>query len=147
MPLIGQILVENQKVTPDKLEIALNEQKRTGELIGAVLLRMGVVSPQELAEALAIQAEVPFILLNKTPIDPAAFRLISRETAKNLMVVPFALEDDTLHVAMENPNDIHALDRLRIDTDMTIKIYGADLCAIQKAIELYSGSSKPLKKK
>ena len=144
MPLIGQILVKNQKVTPDKLEIALNEQKRTGELIGAVLLRMGVVSPQELAEALAIQAEVPFILLNKTPIDPAAFRLISRETAKNLMVVPFALEDDTLHVAMENPNDVHALDRLRTDTEMTIKIYGADLCAIQKAIELYSGSSKTL---
>ncbi|MBW1895241.1 MAG: general secretion pathway protein GspE, partial [Deltaproteobacteria bacterium] len=43
MPLIGQILVENHKVTPEKLEIALNEQMRTNELIGAVLVRMGAI--------------------------------------------------------------------------------------------------------
>ena len=65
--LIGQILIENQMVSAQKLEIALGEQKRTDELIGAVLVRMGVVTHKELAKALAIQAEVPFIPLNKTP--------------------------------------------------------------------------------
>ncbi|UCD66732.1 MAG: Flp pilus assembly complex ATPase component TadA, partial [Deltaproteobacteria bacterium] len=139
MKLIGQILVENQMVSPQKLEIGLGEQKRTGELIGAVLVRMGVITHKELAMALAIQAEVSFVPLNKTPINPEAFRLISNETARRFMVVPFALGDDTLQVAMENPSDIHALDRLRQETGKKIEIFGADLCAIQKAIEMYAG--------
>ncbi|MDX1775820.1 MAG: GspE/PulE family protein [Desulfobulbales bacterium] len=138
--LIGQIMVENQMVTPQKLEIALGEQQRTNELIGAVLVRMGVVTHKELARALAIQAEVPFIPLNKTPINPEAFGLISDETARKLMVVPFAFGKNTLQVAMENPNNIHALDRLRRETGKKIEIFGADLCAIQKAIEMYTGS-------
>ena len=144
MKLIGQILVKNQKVTPDKLEIALNEQKRTNELIGAVLVRMGAITDKDLAMGLAIQAEVPFISLNKTPIDPEAFRLVSNETAKNFMVVPFGLDNDTLRVAMENPNDVHALDRLRSETGKNIDIHAADLCSIQKAIEMYSGTSNTI---
>ena len=139
--LLGQILVENQVVSPQKLEIGLGEQKRTGELIGAVLVRMGVITHKDLAMALAIQAEVPFIPLNKTPVNPEAFRLVSNETARSFMVVPFAFGDGTLQVAMENPSDIHALDKLRRETGKKIEIYGADLCAIQKAIEMYSGSS------
>ncbi len=139
MKLIGEILVENQMVSSQKLEIGLGEQKRTGELIGAVLVRMGVITHKELARALAIQAEVSFIPLNKTPINPEAFRLVSNETARRFMVVPFAFGDETLQVAMENPSDIHALDSLRRETGKKVEIFGADLCAIQKAIEMYAG--------
>jgi type II secretory ATPase GspE/PulE/Tfp pilus assembly ATPase PilB-like protein len=139
--LIGQILVRNQKVTPEKLEIALNEQKRTGELIGAVLVRMGAITDKDLAMALAKQAEVPFIALSKTPVDPEAFRLISKETAENFLVVPFDVDNGTLRVAMENPNDVHALDMLRRETGKNIEIHAADLCSIQQTIEMYSGPS------
>ena len=142
--LIGQILVENHKVTPEKLEIALNEQTRTNELIGAVLVRMGAITDKDLAMGLAIQAEVPFLSLNKIPIDPEAFRLVSNETVKNFLVVPFGLDNDTLRVAMENPNDIHALDRMRSETGKNIDIHAADLCSIQKAIEMYSGPSNTI---
>lgn len=128
-------------VSSQKLEIALGEQKRTGELIGAVLVRMGVITHKELAMALAIQADVPFIPLNNTPINPEAFRLVSDETARNFMVVPFGFGEDTLQVAMENPSDIHALDKLRRETGRKIEIFGADLCAIQKAIEMFGGGS------
>ena len=139
--LLGEILVENQMLSPQKLEIGLGEQKRTGELIGAVLVRMGVITHKDLAMALAIQAEVPFIPLNNTPINPEAFRLVSGETARSFMVVPFGFGDDTLQVAMENPSDIHALDKLRRETGKKIEIFGADLCAIQKVIEMYAGGS------
>jgi type II secretory ATPase GspE/PulE/Tfp pilus assembly ATPase PilB-like protein len=144
MPLIGEILVKNQMVTPDKLAIALNEQTRTGELIGAVLVRMGAITDKNLAMGLAIQAEVPFISLSKTPIDPEAFRQVSNETARNFMVVPFGLDNDTLRVAMGNPNDVHALDKLRSETGKNIDIHATDLYSIQKAIEMYSGPSNTI---
>ncbi len=141
--LIGQILIENQMLTPQKLEMALGEQKRTGHLIGAVMVRMGAITYKNLAQALAIQAEVPFLSLDNTQINPEAFSSISNQTAKKFKVVPFAFAEDKLQVAMENPSDIHALDKLRRETGKTIEIFGADLASIQKVIELYvvGGSS------
>ena len=141
--LIGQILIDNHMLTPQKLEMALGEQKRTGHLIGAVLVRMGAITYKNLAQALAIQAEVPFLSLDKTPVDPQAFSSISAETAQKFMVVPFAFAEDKLQVAMENPNDIHALDELRKKTGKEIEIFGADLASVQRVIERYiaGGSS------
>ncbi len=49
---------------------------------------------KNLAQALAIQAEVPFLSLDNTPINPEAFSSISNETAQKFMVVPFAFAED-----------------------------------------------------
>jgi len=138
MSFIGQILLDNEMVTSDKLDIALNEQKRTGELTCAILLRMGVITHNDLARALAIHANVPFISLDKVSIDPVAFHLIAIATIEKYMVVPFAVDEDTLSVAMENPNNIHALDSLRRETDKKIDIHVADLFNIRYAIDIFS---------
>jgi type II secretory ATPase GspE/PulE/Tfp pilus assembly ATPase PilB-like protein len=144
MSFIGQILLDNQMVTPDKLDVALNEQKRTGELTCAILLRMGVISHNDLARALAIHANVPFIALDKVSIDPVAFHMVSLETVEKYMVVPFAVDEDTLSVAMENPNNIHALDTLRREIDKKIKIHVADLFNIRYAIDIFSDTGKSI---
>jgi type II secretory ATPase GspE/PulE/Tfp pilus assembly ATPase PilB-like protein len=144
MSFIGQILLDNQMVTSDKLEVALNEQKRTGELTCAILLRMGVITHNDLARALAIHAQVPFISLDKVSIDPVAFHMISITTIEKYMVVPFAVDQDTLSVAMENPNNIHALDSLRRETDRKINIHVADLFNIRYAIDIFSDPGKSI---
>jgi type II secretory ATPase GspE/PulE/Tfp pilus assembly ATPase PilB-like protein len=141
---IGQILLDNNMVTPDKLEVALNEQKRTGELTCAILLRMGVITHNDLARALAIHAQVPFISLDKVSIDPVAFHMISLETIEKYMVVPFAVDEKILSVAMENPNNIHAIDTLRRETDKRIKIHVADLFNIRYAIDIFSDTGKSI---
>jgi len=144
MSFIGQILLDNQMVTSDKLEVALNEQKRTGELTCAILLRMGVITHNDLARALAIHSNVPFISLDKVSIDPVAFHMISIATIEKYMVVPFAVDEDTLSVAMENPNNIHALDSLRLETDKKINIHVADLFNIRYAIDIFSAYGKSI---
>lgn len=52
---IGQILVDGGFVSLRDLQIALEEQKTTNELLGQVLTRMGVVDPTDLQAALSLQ--------------------------------------------------------------------------------------------
>lgn len=52
---LGELLLEKGLVTPDELELALNEQADTGRLLGAILVDRGYVSGPALAVALAEQ--------------------------------------------------------------------------------------------
>lgn len=54
MPL-GEILVRRRVLSADQLESLLAEQKQTGELLGAILFRKGMISYQRLQEALKEQ--------------------------------------------------------------------------------------------
>lgn len=52
---IGQILLDGGFVSPHKLNAALEEQKRTNELLGHVLVKMGVIDPADFIAALSVQ--------------------------------------------------------------------------------------------
>lgn len=137
MALLGEILLENNIVTPQKLSLALKEQKRTRELMGDVLVRLGIISRKDLSKAIAIASDIPFIDLQQTVIDQVAAKQISRETAKKFKLIPFAAEDELIRVAMDNPNDVVALDTLRHATGKNIDIFAADIGSINDAIEMY----------
>ena len=52
---IGQILLDGGFVSRQKLDSALAEQKRTNELLGHVLVKMGILDPTDIAAALSVQ--------------------------------------------------------------------------------------------
>ena len=49
---IGQILIETGAITSEQLELALKEQKQTGEKLGQILQRLGICSEQEIARVM-----------------------------------------------------------------------------------------------
>src|SRR3954471_7116641 len=60
-PLIGEILVGRCNVAPDSIERALAKQREEGGLIGEVLLRLKLIDDEQLALALSLQAEMPYV--------------------------------------------------------------------------------------
>ncbi|HLB02429.1 MAG TPA: F0F1 ATP synthase subunit beta [Nitrospiria bacterium] len=54
---LGNILVEKRLVLPEQLEIAIQAQKETGELLGSVLVRMGAITEQQLLQVLSEQLD------------------------------------------------------------------------------------------
>ena len=52
---LGELLVSKNLVSPEDLELALQEQEQTGRLLGAILVERGCVSGPALAAALAEQ--------------------------------------------------------------------------------------------
>ncbi|HEX5130494.1 MAG TPA: hypothetical protein VFV90_12150, partial [Usitatibacter sp.] len=65
---IGEILVERGKLDPANLERALKLQEgESRDKIGAILLRLGMVSGRDLADALADQLDLPLAQVTDYP--------------------------------------------------------------------------------
>ena len=137
MKLLGEVLIEDGILDKQQLELGLQEQKRTGELLGNVLLRLGMVSRKELARAMAVTTDLPFIDLKQTPIDPNAIKIVPVNLAKKYKLIPFAVQEKSIQVAMDNPNDVVAIDTLRRQTGLSIEVWASDLESIMEFIELY----------
>lgn len=55
---IGQILLDGEFITPEDLQNALYEQRHTNELLGDILVRMGVLDPHDLRAVLSISGDL-----------------------------------------------------------------------------------------
>ena len=137
MRLLGEVLLEKEMVTSQHMRLALQEQKRTGELLGKVLLRLGILTRKDLSRAVAFSSDLPFIDLKEAHIDLNAIRTVPKEIAGKFRLIPFAVEDNTIRVAMDNPNDVVAIDTLRRKTRMKIEACASDLEGIMESIEIY----------
>ena len=137
MKLLGEVLLEKGMITPQQMRLALQEQKRTGELLGDVLLRLGILTRKDLSRALAYSSDLPFVDLKQVHIDSNATKTISKDLAKKFKLIPFAMENNSLKVAMDNPNDVVAIDTLRRTTGKKIEIFASDLDGILESIEIY----------
>ncbi len=109
---IGEYLVDSGVITADDLKQALHRQERSGGRLGAILLDMGVVTPQVLITALAERLGVKGCQLRHGLIDPKVARLISKEDAERLKVLPMFKVRDRLTVAMAEPQSLPTIDRL-----------------------------------
>ena len=57
----GEILIDEQIINQEQLNAALAEQKESGGLIGQILFKKGLISKDQIANALATQVGIPFV--------------------------------------------------------------------------------------
>ena len=134
---LGELLQELGFLSQDQLEVALEVQKLNGESLGEILVDLSFVSPQELAQAIAHQAGREFIDLSLYPPSLDALRLIDRNTAKQLEVLPLKLEDGRLKLAVSDPFNVNIIDLVKRKTGLEVDIYVADRESILRSIEIY----------
>ncbi len=87
------------------LERALHAQQEMGGLLGQVLIRLGVVSEQELARHLADQLALPLLQASDYPDVPVALEGLSIDFLLAHQVVPLAVAQGRLRVGMTVPQD------------------------------------------
>ncbi len=137
MPLLGNVLIREGMINEQQLKLALQEQKRTRELLGEVLVRFGIVTEKAITRIVAFSSDIPYVDLEQALIDPNAVQRIDGAVAKRFLLMPFKLEDDLLYVAMDNPYDVRAIDTISRETGLTVEAYTSDKQDILKAIELH----------
>ena len=137
--LLGAILLETGIVTPEQLEIALAEQRRTesGKRIGEVLVGLRFISEPDLLKALSQQLDCPIVDLNQEPPDSEALGIVPSEFAMRHNLIPLRRNDETLVVAMADPLDIHAMDDLRLLTGLDVAPMLASQSDIRRLCEQY----------
>ena len=132
---IGQILLENTKLTEDQLEEVLLLQKTTEKKLGEILIEKNYLSVEEVLKALAVQLGIEFqkeILGDM--IDPTLIAHIPINFAKRNEMVPIERRDNKVRVAASNPLNCEALDELRVILGGAIEPVIATPSKIQDAI-------------
>ena len=136
---LGDMLLETGRITKSQFELANREKKRTGAKFGEILERLGFISHEEVLDFVGKQTETPYLDFSKTPIDSEAVKLIPEEVARLSKLIPVEINEGTLTVAMANPNDINAIDRLREIAKLTIEPRIADEETILSYVDDFYG--------
>ena len=132
---IGECLIQAGLITEDDLQTALTEHRRTGERIGAVLVRLEFATEQQVTKALAWQLGFPYVSLADDPPDPAVISLIPRDVAEARGCVALKLEKNQLTVAMADPLLFSLVQDLEFRTGYRIKQVVATKSDILKSLE------------
>ncbi|MGE4357637.1 MAG: type II secretion system ATPase GspE [Candidatus Omnitrophota bacterium] len=144
--LLGEILLEKGFITPDNLNTALEEQKRTGARLGQILLKLGFITEKQLAIALAHQLNLPLVDLESEEIDKQALSTVKEEFCIKYKLIPLKLEDGVLKIVMADPYDINAIDELAKQTGYRIETLVGYERQIIQAIDKYYGQYNPVDK-
>jgi len=118
---LGNILVETGLLSADKLDEALEAQKKSGKRLGQTLIEMKVITEEEMAFALAMQLKIPFIDLSDYTIEQKLLDSIPLEVSRKFLCIPIALTNNILEVAMSDPLDLNTIKDLQFITGYNIQ--------------------------
>ncbi|HEU0012209.1 MAG TPA: hypothetical protein VFQ45_00925 [Longimicrobium sp.] len=110
---IGQILVELGRITPDDVERTLEEQRARGGYFGDALVRLGLLTRDELHWALAGQFEIPYVQLKPDSIDRSVAALVPAAWAREHLVLPVLRAGDAVTAVLGDVGDLEKLDEVR----------------------------------
>ena len=131
---LGECLIQAGLITEEDLQSALAEHKRTGERLGAVLVRLNLATERQIAKALAYQLGFPYLNLSENPPDVAAVTLIAKDVALKRSCVAVRLDKNLLTVAMADPLLFSLVQDLEFQTGYRIKQVVATRADILEAI-------------
>lgn len=132
---LGLILVKAGVITHVQLDDALREQRSAwNRHLGALLVDLGYVSEEVIAQTLAAQVRVPYLHIHADRLDRTVTRLVNPQMAQHHTCVPVRLDGQRLVVAMANPLDLIAQEDLRLATGLEIEVHVATATAIKNAI-------------
>ncbi len=131
----GAVLVRAGIITQEQLERAMHEQAQAPHRrLGSVLVNMGLVTDELVAAVLAAQLQLPYVQVQAEAVEPAAANALPEHIALRYSVVPLRLEADALLVATANPMDLIALEDLERATGRTIRFAVAARDGLPEAV-------------
>ena len=143
---LGEMLVEENLITPAQLESALAQQQQQGGKLSDILLKQGLVKAEQLAIVLSIQLNVPLIDLKRHAIQPEALRLIPEDMARKHELIPLDIVNDSLMVVMADPEDIRTIEDVKAQAKMRVEVALGVRSDIERAINLNYRSSSAIEK-
>ncbi|OUS30588.1 MSHA biogenesis protein MshE [Thalassotalea sp. 42_200_T64] len=109
---LGDLLVEENIISDDQLEHALQLQNTTHRKLGTSLIELGFISERQLLQFLAKQLNLPFIDITQRFIGANVVELLPEVHARRLRALVLEYDEDTVLVGMSDPADLNAIDQL-----------------------------------
>ena len=139
---LGEVLVSGAFLTEAELKSAQEIAERSNRKLMDILLEQGLVDADVLTSVISLRFGLPVVNISEVEIQPDAIALVPEQVARDLMVVPISLEDDTLTIACDDPQNVQIVSTLtkvtRKKVDVVLAI-GMRVCdAIDKQYKMTS---------
>jgi len=135
---LGERLVAEGLITPEQLEEALRIQTQTGELLGEVLIKLGALREEDLNRILGLDRR-------GAGVTPELLALVPEDMARRKRVFPLKREGNRLFLLMANPLDVTVIDDLKLWTNLEIVPLKASDGEVETLINRHYGLSEVAK--
>lgn len=125
--------------TIEQAEEIANAQKIN---IGQALINSGVITEDAILKFLEAKLHIPYVNLDDYTLDPKCLKYINFSDAKKYRIIPLFKIEDTLTVAMSDPLDLFAIDKIIETAECSIEPVISSEASIQKKIDEYYKSDE-----
>jgi type IV pilus assembly protein PilB len=118
--LVAELVASTGLIPADRLD-SLRASASAGTFAQA-LVDEGLASSQSVARVLAARNGLPFVDLVEDRPSPDAIAAIPLHVLKRILAMPYAIDGETLKVALADPTNIHFVDELRLATPLQLEL-------------------------
>jgi type IV pilus assembly protein PilB len=141
---LGDLLVKSGVINEEQLKRALKLQEQTGLMLGEALIKGGFTTEDAITVAVSKQLGVPYASRDNQILKPEKGQglenIIAEKFARDQLVLPLFVEEQTLAVAMVDPTNVLLLDNLRLMTGCEIQPFIASKAQLLKTIDEFYAS-------
>lgn len=101
------------------------------------LLEKRVATDEKIGDLIARITQTPFVDLSTINIPDGLLHIVPERVAKKKRCLVFDRTQDSIKIAMENPQDQQTIDLIRAKTGTTVVVYYATPRSINMALEVY----------
>ncbi len=134
---LGELLIEQGIITQAQLEAALQAQREKGGLIGEILVILGIVKEEDIAQSLTAQYGFPYLPLANYELNPEIVKVIPIRVARQFLVMPIDKIGTNLTVAMSNPLNAQAIEDVELISGCKVQTFVSTASDIKQAIDKY----------
>jgi type IV pilus assembly protein PilB len=139
---IGPLLLENKKVTQEQLKTLGEQAEKEKKTLKDIIVSDNIASEQDLYKLYASKINVPYTEFNAKEIPANILKLVPEHIAKQYRLIIFGQEKDSKAylIAMEDPEDVEAVDTLQKLLGTNIRTHVATRTNINAGIDQYRGN-------
>ncbi|MDP5052486.1 MAG: ATPase, T2SS/T4P/T4SS family, partial [Congregibacter sp.] len=132
---LGEILIAQGKLSARDVERSLLAQAEMGDLFGRVLVKLGLVSEADVAQALSEQLQIPLLTAADYPESAPVPEGLARDFLVSNNLIPIALSDNEACFAASVPQDAYLAKALAMAIDRPVKLVLGTEGDIARALE------------
>ena len=144
---LGELLIREKLITSEQLKSAAEYEKKNKVSIGSALVALGIITEENMAQALSRQLGYPYIDLSQFEVYPDVIELIPPDIAKKHMIMPIHRIRSFLTMAMVDPTDLDVIENVRFRTSLSVQPVIASESGVSEAINKYYGATDSMRVK
>ncbi len=132
---LGELLRDEDLITEEQIQEALASQRKTGELLGEVLVRLGYVTEYDIAKTIVTQFGLPYLAVRQYFISDEAMKLFPERLMRQYQFIPLDKIGNVIVIAVGGLLNFDVLSELENSSGAHIQVFVSTWSEIKNTIE------------